>query len=29
MFCRYCGRQLKEGEVCNCRESKKVKLIKA
>lgn len=28
MFCRYCGRQLKEGEVCHCRESKRVKLIK-
>ena len=28
MFCKYCGRQLKEGEVCHCRESEKVKLIK-
>lgn len=28
MFCRYCGRQLKEGEVCHCRGSKKEKLMK-
>ena len=28
MFCKYCGRQLKEGEACHCRESEKVKLIK-
>ena len=28
MFCKDCGRQLKEGEACHCRESEKVKLIK-
>ena len=22
MFCKYCGRQLKEGEVCTCRQPK-------
>ncbi|MFR2593837.1 MAG: hypothetical protein ACLTAS_09620 [Butyribacter sp.] len=22
-FCRYCGKQLKNGEKCNCEQSKK------
>ena len=24
MFCRYCGKELKDGEVCSCQTSKQI-----